>query len=412
MPKSPVKALFSVFLFTIASVSSFFTLNAHAEITANLADGDSLELIGIGKYQELRNDIYIGALFGPAAVTDVEQLKNDQVAKRMSLRFVSDYSNRKLARHWKERMAMNNPRSKWQPLTREIVGFSKLFKRSLVAGDEINIDHVPGVGTQVYLNSTLFQTINKPGFVDVLLNVWLGNIPPTKAFKASIRGQDSESVKSSFIAEYSGIQPEKGRFDADLAPVVVAKPPEPKKETPKVTKVAKKDPPKQAPAKQQPQKKEPAKKQPPIKQEPKAEIIAKPAPSETKKQVVAENKPLQAKPQPTKVAKIEPPVIEEDFFDADLITGSFTRDLINEIRKHQEYPRKALINKDEGDVTARVTIAADGSLVGLELVERSGSRILDKAVLRIIRKTAPFQAIPTELKQEQFVFEVPISFQL
>ena len=111
-----------------------------------------------------------------------------------------------------------------------------------------------------------------------------------------------------------------------------------------------------------------------------------------------------------KVAETE--TIEEDFFDADLLAGSYTRDLINAIRQHQVYPREALLEKREGDVTAKVTIDDEGEIVDVTLIERSGSRVLDKAASRIIKKAAPFQAIPVELNQKEFVFEVPVSFQL
>lgn len=414
-----------------------FTMSsAHADISANLSDGDTLELKGIGMYQELRNNIYIGALFGPQSVTNVEQLKDDNVAKRMSLRFVNSYSNRKLARHWKERMAMNNPRSRWQPMTRDIVGFSRLFKRSFEYGDEINIDHIPGQGTQVYLNGTLFTTIKTQGFVDVLLNVWLGNIPPTKAFKKSIRGQDSDSVKSGYITQYSDIQPVAGRFDADLAPpptVAKATPPAPKKTQ---TAPAKKPPVKVAKAQPKPPVKKPPAQKPATnnvaaKNTPTDSTTspAKPATGNTannaekvavvKKDDIKPNikletpKPQAEKPAPKKVAKLSPPPVEEeDFFDVDLIAGSYKRDLINQIRKYQEYPRKAHMKGEEGDVTAQVTIDGQGEIVEIEVIEKSRSRILNRAVPKLIRKAAPFAVIPEELKQDRFTFEVPISFQL
>ncbi|WP_444998240.1 TonB family protein [Aliikangiella sp. IMCC44359] len=436
--KNPITLLFAFSFIFIGVVSQ-----SKANITAQLSNNDNLKLMGIGVFQELRNDIYVGALFGPQSINNPDELKDDNVAKRMSIKFLSGYSNRKLARHWKERMAMNNSRSQWQPFTREIVGFSKLFKRALQAGDEINIDYIPGVGTQVYLNSTLFTTIEKPEFARILLNVWLGNIPPTKAFKKSIRGQDDSNTKNGYIAQYEGLQAIKGRFDDDLVDdTKVAQADEPPKESAEETKkastkVAKVDTKKKETKKQTPKKKPPVKKEakastPPaqkatptnnkkteVKQTPKT---AKPdiKPDIKLQSNIAEttpktsNKP-KAKTEPKKVASIEkkpPPPIEEDFFDADLITGSYTRDLINSIRRYQEYPRKALVDRKEGDVTAKVTINSEGEIIDIELTERSGSRILDRAVGRIIKKAAPFQAIPKELKQKEFVFDVPISFQL
>ena len=169
----------------ILSYSTFVS----SKSTISQSNGDTLELIGIGMYQELHNDIYIGALYGPANVP-IGQLLDEKTSKRMTLKFVSQYSNRKMKRHWKEGMSINNPRKEWQPLTREIVNFAKLFKRPLQAGDEIVIDYSAKLGTEIIFNGTLFKTIDNPAFSTVILNVWLGNVPPTKAFKSNIQGID------------------------------------------------------------------------------------------------------------------------------------------------------------------------------------------------------------------------------
>ena len=127
----------SAFLLSLLFLISAQT--AKADLTANLSDGNALQLLGIGMHQELRNDIYVGALFAPSSVSNVDEIKGESVPKRMSIRLVSNYSHRKMSRHWKERLAMNNPRSLWQPLTKEIVLFSRIFKRKLQVGDELNI---------------------------------------------------------------------------------------------------------------------------------------------------------------------------------------------------------------------------------------------------------------------------------
>jgi protein TonB len=411
-----------------------FTSQLHASLNAELSDGEKLSLIGIGKHKELRNDIYLGALFGPASVSDADMLIGDNVAKRMSIRLISKYSARKMARHWKERLAMNNSRSQWQPLTKEIVLFSRIFKRNFQEGDEINIDHVPGVGTQVSLNGTLFKTINKAGFADLLLNVWLGTNPPTKAFKFAIRGEDKTTL-ASYSDSFSNMQIIDGRFDADLIDVTkvaavesaVTKPTA-KKVTPKADKVAK--------TTNLPNKKKNVE---PPKKKPVAKVV------NTTVDKSKDNIPTKAKVDSEKVAtldikmdkpklpeiKLESsligshqivnqsetntealPEIEEDFFDADLISGSYTRDLINAIKQFEKYPKKALIRGEEGTVEAKVTIGVNGEVINVEIVERSGSRILDRAVIKMVNKAAPFEVIPKELKLETFEFDLPITFQL
>ncbi len=416
------------FLFFI--LFNLISINIQAAKNISLSNGETLQLIGIGMHQELRNDIYIGALYGPDGVDDVEQLKSEHVTSRMSLRFMSSYSHRKLARHWKEKMAMNNARSQWQPLTNEIVEFSQLFMRNMQAGDELNLDYIPGQGTNVYLNSTLFKTIENPAFFVTALNVWLGNIPPTKAFKTSIRGLDSETRKQTYIEQYDSLKPVNGRFDDDLvilnAPVVAAAAVSAaaivsattspikikKKSSKKSTKTAKKAT-KKPPAKKKQSTKKAQKKATPSKTTPKSskktKIADKPK-TELKKPPAKKVAQVTKKKTPVKIAKTKPK--RKDLFDADLIAGSYARDLINAIRQHQKYPVKAIRANEQGDVTAKVTIDSNGELLNISLVEKSGSRILDRAAKKIINKTAPFQAIPKELKLKTYEFEVPMSFKL
>lgn len=454
MPKSSLNPqrifiLAVCFLFTGLA----FIPKSNADITAQVSNGDSLDLIGIGMHQELRNDIYIGALFAPSSVTEVEQLRNDNIAKRMSIHFISAFSHRKMARHWKERLAMNNSRNKWQPLTREIVNFSRIFKRNFEVSDELNIDHVPGVGTQIYLNGTLFETIDKPGFADLLLNVWIGNNPPTKAFRKSIRGQDTQTEKDTLIAKFSTLSPIMGRFDADLTtPTRVASTTTESTNSPTSTADSVEQtvitPPQQAivaetqttpapaPAEdntqtstssEEPETTEVAK----LETDP-ATAITDASPvddsgtnSQTEEDIV-QNNPLDSSSEINldnelvvdipaeleKTASLEAATDDDSFFDADLITGSYTRDLLGFIRQHQEYPKKALLRKIEGDVLAKVTINNIGEVIDVEIVEKSGSRILDKAVTKMVKKAAPFEAIPKELALQEFSFNVPISFQL
>jgi len=433
----------------------FFGLSTstNAEIEAKLSDGETLKLIGIGIHQELRNDIYLGALFGPSSVSSVDQLMNDNVAKRMSIRFLSQYSNRKMARHWKERLAMNNPRSQWQPLTREIIKFSRTFKRNFQSGDELNIDHVPGKGAQIYLNGTLFKTIQKPIFSNLLLNVWLGTNPPTKAFKSSIRGQDSESIKQDYISQYSSLEAVVGRFDADLKqPTKIAgvEKQQPKKATQAAER--KKESTTSDTTTNNPTSKAATEENRSIAQisEPsKNENINMPpaAPQTTNNQTADNNEQAETLPQvdtsnpkQMKLANLDTDKLktdlaeaslleaddntaqvesssesfdeEEDFFDADLASGSYTKDLIEAIKQYQQYPRKAAAKGEQGNVTAKVIISANGEIKDIELIERSGSRILDRAVIKMVKKASPFNAIPSELNLQEFEFEFPVSFQL
>lgn len=435
-------------VFTCLSVVS---LVSNGSETAQLEDGTDLSLFGIGVHQEKLNDIYIGALYTPSQITSVSEISDEYVAKRMSLKFVSKYSNRKMSRMWKQRIAMNNQKGSWKPMTKEIIQFASLFKRAMQEGDEINIDFVPNAGTKVYINQTLFLTINNSGFFNLLLNIWIGNVPPTEAFKKGISGQTAESINTQLITQFDTIQPIIGRFDDDLqaSPALVAKSEAPQKKNADSNNAAQKN---KTTTKKPPNKTTAApsnsKTKAQIENDKKVATISKPNVEPVKTKVEStiptgdkaelfktdftvkdatninigkevkkkaespknESNTASKKKKPTeKVAKVVEP---EEFFDEDLLAGSYTQELINSIRKYQSYPKKALAAGHEGSVTALVTIDRNGELVNYAITQRTSSRILNREVLRMIKKAAPFPKIPDQLTANEFEFEVPMNFTL
>jgi len=445
-----------------------------------IASGENLDLFGISVHKEQRNDIYVGALFSSNKVDKVSQLLSPEISKRMSLKFVSKYSSRKMARLWKQRIAMNNPKSKWQPMTEEIVLFAGIFKRAMQEGDELNIDFDPISGTSVYLNGTLFLTIDKIDFYDLLLKVWIGSIPPTKDFKVGISGKSKASVTDKLISQYENLQPELGRFDEDKVLIEdaaeVAKKEKDKSTTEKITHKKqspkqnnkKKDTKKQANTNQknadvkntEPEKSKSEKETDVLVSKlrvdlalPTAVVITKPsiklddlivadigssttANSEVKKKPTSDNEKSVvtekkvaiktkeiAKPQKKATKQVKPPSIEvekvasldlpkKEVFDVDLYSGSYTRELIRKIKKVQWYPKKALVKGEEGEVKIRITIDQAGAVINKTIIQRSGSRTLDRAALKMVGRAQPFPVIPEELNLEQFEFDVPLNFSI
>jgi len=465
MYKSPRQSLFSFILFT--SCLFYFSSNQAQALQSTISNGENLDLYGISIHSEQRNDIYVGALFSSSKVDKASQLLSPEISKRMSLKFVSKYSSRKMARLWKQRIAMNNPKSKWQPMTEEIVKFAGIFKRAMQEGDELNLDFDPASGTSVYLNGTLFLTIPKNDFYDLLLRVWIGSIPPTKNFKIGISGKNKASTNDKLISQYESLQPELGRFDEDkpleseseqVAKNEEQKPAEKEQSTKtqkKQQKSAKKlDNPvkkknKKAPAEKSKSQKEtdslvtklkadlPPSKVPVAaiapalelgeiqigdlgkdKAQPKVETKAEDA----KKQVAQKEEKVKPPTKQEKPKEKKQPVAEEkvalldipkqDSFDADLYSGSYTRELVAKIRKVQWYPKKALVAGEQGEVKILVIIDKDGSVVDKTITQRSGSRTLDRNALKMVGKAQPFPVIPDELDTEQFEFEVPLNFTL
>jgi TonB family protein len=403
-------------LLVILGLWSLFSLSAE---TVKLEDGSQLELKGIGLAQEFKTDIYIGALYAPVGYESIDLIKDYTTPKRITIRYLPDsYSYRKVSRHFKERIAMNMAREEWQPLTREIITFSRIFKDNFQTGDEIRLDFIPGKGTSIYLNDVLFETIANPEFINLIINSWTGAVPPTKAFKEGILGQLPNDQKQQLVARFASLTPIKGRFtlpeaepETAVAEVKTSEPKAQDNKKPATNIAAVKQTTVSKPEIKTPSPSVVAKKQESSKKESK-QIADSKAVAEQKleKREPTPQKPIEqlAKKEPVKT---KPAPVEEDFVDEDLIRGSYIRDLIAEVRKKETYPRKALINNEEGDGVARVVIDREGNIIDVVLAERTGSRELDKGILTMIRRST-FLPVPKELKVQEFEFEIPFSFKL
>lgn len=60
----------------------------------------------------------------------------------------------------------------------------------------------------------------------------------------------------------------------------------------------------------------------------------------------------------------------------------------------QDYPRAAQMRGDEGTAKIKLDIAADGSVAAVDLVQPSGSALLDKEALAVAKKVGTFPAPP------------------
>lgn len=60
----------------------------------------------------------------------------------------------------------------------------------------------------------------------------------------------------------------------------------------------------------------------------------------------------------------------------------------------QEYPRAAQMRGDEGTARVKLSVAADGSIGAVELVQPTGSSTLDREAVAVARKVGTFPAPP------------------
>ncbi|MDX1805299.1 MAG: energy transducer TonB [Alcanivorax sp.] len=81
-----------------------------------------------------------------------------------------------------------------------------------------------------------------------------------------------------------------------------------------------------------------------------------------------------------------------------------------QIERHKRYPRRARLRHQQGVVTLRFAINADGRSDRVEVISSSGSHLLDQAAKRLLQQLR-FPAPPAELAVP-FSVTVPLSYTL
>ena len=107
------------------------------------------------------------------------------------------------------------------------------------------------------------------------------------------------------------------------------------------------------------------------------------------------------------LAGVASPVVADDQAVGEAVWGKQVR---AELARVSRYPSRAANLGIEGTVQMRVDVSKTGDVTGYELVKSSGSTLLDKAAVAMVRDLGRLPAMNTAADQHSFV--VPLSFRL
>jgi len=177
----------SLSLFTTASAREVAGISIPEKIT--LANQQILSLNGAGIRTKFFFDIYVGALYvtQPGLKTTEAVLANTE-AKRISMHFLYDeVSKEKLNTGWQDGFELNQDEAQMKKLKQRLNQFKALFI-TVKKGGVIEIDYIPGKGTQVTINTVVKGNIAGNDFHQALMKVWLGNEPADWGLKDALLG--------------------------------------------------------------------------------------------------------------------------------------------------------------------------------------------------------------------------------
>jgi protein TonB len=89
--------------------------------------------------------------------------------------------------------------------------------------------------------------------------------------------------------------------------------------------------------------------------------------------------------------------------------SDWNRKVAQLITAHYSYPRSAQLRGEQGKAKIKIAIGASGKVLSVDLVQSSGSAILDREAVRIPMKVGSFPAPPTH-NNVDLIF--PITFRI
>lgn len=153
--------------------------------------GSSLALNGAGIRTRMFIKVYVGALYLAQKADSAVVALSATGAKRVSLNLLRDLKAEQVSGALQEGLAANNSAAdvaKLEGKTKEFLAIINSVGNS-PKGTVIDIDHVPGAGTQVSVNGAAKGTVSGDEFYGALLKVWLGDHPVDESLKKGMLGK-------------------------------------------------------------------------------------------------------------------------------------------------------------------------------------------------------------------------------
>ena len=98
--------------------------------------------------------------------------------------------------------------------------------------------------------------------------------------------------------------------------------------------------------------------------------------------------------------------------EAGILRDDYKAQLLAWLQQHKRYPKTAERRRQQGIAVVAFTVAADGRVSEVALVEGSGYAALDEEALAVLRRAAPLPPFPKGLANQPMSLVLPVAFTL
>jgi hypothetical protein len=134
--------------------------------------------------------VYVAALYLPEKLTSENEIIADESPQRIALHMLRDLGEKKFLHAFIEAIEANHTKAEMATLDDQIKQMSDIFHlvQDVKSGDVIDLDYLPGIGTQISVNGVTYGTIAGGMFHRAMLKIWLGKHPVQDDLKKGMLG--------------------------------------------------------------------------------------------------------------------------------------------------------------------------------------------------------------------------------
>lgn len=350
----------------------------------------ALTQIGVAQFSQLRRPFYIGGLYAEESTLSATELLSVGGQKKLEIKVLADkYSQRRFSMQWSQALIVNATQEELLAFDDALVKFQNILEEPFQKGDVISVSSDALGKSTIAINDISVFSVDRPGFLELLLSTWIGNKPPTTEFKQELL---TASAAGDVKAAFDELLPSEER----VSQIKQALSPKPAKQSNKPVLI------------------ETAAK--PIIAEP---IQNAPVVTALEKPKVAEIKPA------IELSKPEPPTptpseeFEESEIDPELyrqqqqtLRMMYAKSATRTIQSQVKYPRSAMKRKQQGVVKVQVIINRQGMVETMQIVEQTEAKALNKAALAAVEEAGKLNAIPSAIDSDSVAVVIPFVFAL
>ena len=156
--------------------------------------GTTLHLNGAGIRYKAVFKVYTAGLYLEKKAHTPQDIAALKGPKRMSITMLREIDSTELGKLFSRGMEDNMDRAAFSKLIPGVMRMSQIFSdhKKLVAGDQFQIDWIPGTGTVITVKGKpQGEPFKEPEFFNALMGIWLGNTPADWKLKESLLGKQS-----------------------------------------------------------------------------------------------------------------------------------------------------------------------------------------------------------------------------